>query len=152
MKFQDLESNPGYQLWLASNAWQRVLRKALEGVGLTHVQFVLLASIALLSQERECVTQAEVARFADVDENMTSQVVRALVDHGYVERHGHPTDQRARSLRLTTQGERAVAKAKERVAPARDAFFAPLGDHARDLAHLLRKVVESQESRGGGPS
>jgi DNA-binding MarR family transcriptional regulator len=146
MKDVDLQKNPGYQLWLATNAWQRIIRKALEPLHLTHVQFVLLASIDLLRDEDEGVTtQAKVSRFAATDENMTSQVIRSLANRGLLVRACHPTDARARCLSLTEEGRKLLADAKAAILPARERFFAPLGDRAADLALLLREVVDQDE-------
>jgi len=147
MKYQDLERSPGYQLWLATNAFQRIMRKALEPLHLTHVQLVLLASIDLLQSEgspqsANFVTQSNVSHFAGTDENMTSQVIRSLAGRGLVIRSDHPTDARARCLSLTPQGQRMLSDARAVVLPARDRFFAPLGEQAVDLAGLLRKVVD----------
>ena len=147
MKYRDLEKNAGYQLWLATNAWQRIMRKALDPLGLTHVQFVMLASIDLLGNESACVTQAQVSRFAATDENMTSQVIRSLADRELLNRGEHPTDARARCLALTAAGKKLLAEAKAVVIPAREAFFAPVGDGSK-LAELLRKIVEAQEIDG----
>src|SRR3546814_15453085 len=44
------ENSPGFLLWQVTNQWQRRLRATLEPLGLTHVQFVLLAG--LRSEER----------------------------------------------------------------------------------------------------
>lgn len=145
MKYQDLEKNPGYQLWLATNAWQRLLRRSLDPVGLTHVQFILMASIDMLHHESQCVTQAEVSRYAATDENMTSQVIRSLAERGLLERGEHPTDARARCLSLTTEGERLLDQAKQAIRPARERFFAPLGDRSALLADLLREIVDAEE-------
>lgn len=145
MKFKDLEKNPGYQLWLVSNAWQRVIRRTLEPLGLTHVQFVLLASIGLLHEEEQCVTQAQVSRFAATDENMTSQVIRSLAERGLIVREEHPTDARARCLDLTAEGQKVLAEARASLGPAKDKFFAPLGERAADLAQLLREVVDKED-------
>jgi DNA-binding MarR family transcriptional regulator len=144
MKYQDHDKNPGYQLWLATNAWQRIVRKALEPTHLTYVQFVLLASIHNLG-EGDSVTQAQVSRFAATDENMTSQVVRSLAERGFLTRRDHPTDARARCIELTSEGHKVLAEAREAIRPVRDEFFAPLGDQASVLAQLLAKVVEADE-------
>src|SRR4051812_36015169 len=145
MKYQDLDKNPAYQMWLASNAWQRVVRKTLEPFHLTHVQFVLLASADVLGEGSSCVTQAQVARFAATDENMTSQVIRSLADRELLVRAEHPTDARARCLELTPEGHRLLMEAKAAMLPARDKFFAPLGDRAADLAKLLSEIVDQAD-------
>jgi len=160
MRYLDLERSPGYQLWLATNAFQRIVRRTLEPLHLTHVQLVLISAIDMLHRESElcgeecyrhikapdsdlCVTQSVVARFAGTDENMTSQVIRSLEQRGLIERREHPTDARARCLSLTPSGGELLARAKALVLPERDRFFAPLGPRAADLADLLREVVEA---------
>lgn len=145
MKYQDLDKNPGYQLWLATNAWQRIVRKALDPLHLTYVQFVLLASVDILRLEGDRVTQAQVARFAATDENMTSQVIRSLAERGLLVREEHPSDARARCLSLTPAGEALIREAKAAVKPARETFFSPLGERATDLADLLREIADKSE-------
>jgi DNA-binding MarR family transcriptional regulator len=137
--------SPAYQLWLATNAWQRLLRKALHPLNLTHVQFMILASTDLLSDNRcQCVTQADIVRFAALDENMTSQVVRNMVKAGLIERSAHPTDRRARELKLTARGSELAASALVEVRKVSAEFFSPLGSRGEELANMLRLLVPDQ--------
>lgn len=140
----DLNRSPGYQLWKASNAWQRLVRRALEPVGLTHGQFFLLAAVAIIGAEEECVSQAQIARFADFDENTTSSLVRCLTDRGLLERTPHPIDARARQIRLTPAGVAALEAARAVVKPLVAEFFAPLDD-PEALAEQLRQLVANAE-------
>ena len=125
------DESPGFLLWTVSNAWQRRVRAALEPLGLTHVQFVLLASLAWLARDGAVVTQVELARHAATDVMMTSQVLRALESRGLLERHPHPADARARAL---------AACAIPAVEAADAAFF---GDHAGAIVPLLRSLAET---------
>ena len=79
------------------------IRAALAPFGLTHVQFVLLAALTAMDRET-AVTQRDLAERAVTDPMMTSQVLRALEDKDLVERHPHPTDRRARTLKVTPAG------------------------------------------------
>ncbi len=54
-------SSPGFLLWKVSNAWQRRQRAALEPFGLTHSQFVLLATATWFGAS-ETLTQARLCR------------------------------------------------------------------------------------------
>lgn len=137
----DLDENPSYQLWLASNAWSRLFRKALEPLGLTHVQYVVLGSVRRLAHEGESVSQADVCRFASIDRNMASQVVRSLEERGLLVRQPDPKDRRAFRVEATTEGARLFDQARAQVTPLIDAFFSPLGEEKRDLARMLRSVV-----------
>jgi DNA-binding MarR family transcriptional regulator len=146
MKVSEKLKSPAYQLWLATNAWQRLVRKALHPLNLTHVQFLILASTDLLAgNECQCVTQADIVRFAALDENMTSQVVRNMVKAGLIERSAHPTDRRARQLRLTALGAELAAKALIEVRKVSAEFFSPLGSRGEELADMLRSLVPDQE-------
>jgi DNA-binding MarR family transcriptional regulator len=142
MKYIDLAQNPAYQLWLATNAWQRMVRKALEPFDVTHCQFVILAAVDTIREEGEIATQVAVHRFAAIDENMTSQVVKTLITKGLLNRDRHPTDGRGHMLSLTEEGAKLVAEVREVIRPAKDAFFAPLGEEISELTRLLGKLNE----------
>jgi DNA-binding MarR family transcriptional regulator len=106
-KFQDSEASPGLLLWQVGNRWQAAQRAALKPYGLTHVQFVLLATLTHLAAEGP-VMQREVAELAATDPMMTSQVLRALEARGLVVRRPHPMDGRARALEVTGEGRARV--------------------------------------------
>src|SRR5262249_57359520 len=97
------DESPGLVLWQVTNRWQAAQRAALKPLGLTHVQFVLLASLAWL-QEDGPITQKRLAEHAATDPMMTSQVLRALEARGLVERAPHPGDGRAWAGSATPHG------------------------------------------------
>ena len=117
------------------------MRATLRPFDLTHVQYVLLASLTWLQSE-EPVTQQALAQHVRTDPMMTSQVLRALEGKGLVERRAHPDDGRARSLHVTRQGGELANRATAAVEKADRAWFAPI-DHdlsafTRDLQTLSR--------------
>lgn len=145
----ELRENPGYQLWLVTNAWQRALRKALHPLGLTHVQFAVLASVARLQGGTSLVTQSDVCRAGSLDPNMASDVVRSLESRGWVSRREHPSDRRAHRLELTAEGERMYHEGRAVVMPVKEAFFAPLGDQeSKRLAAMLETLARAAEDDG----
>jgi DNA-binding MarR family transcriptional regulator len=124
-------------LWRATLAWQREMRAALAPHDLTHVQFVLLASLWWLSEHGDPPTQKELADQAGTDAMMTSQVLRKLEAAGLVERNPHPRDSRARLLAVTRQGREKLQGALQDVEAADARFFrdpagviSALGDEA----------------------
>ncbi|MGC9154880.1 MAG: MarR family winged helix-turn-helix transcriptional regulator [Ferrimicrobium sp.] len=140
--FSTDQESPGLGLWRVSNRWQAHQRRALVPFGLTHVQFVLLASLVWL-EGTEPVTQNELARFAHVDPMMTSQVLRALEDKGMLRREHHPSDARARALVATPEGVAVANRANRAVEEADAAFFAPLTIDERALfSQLLARLSE----------
>lgn len=118
--FASAGESPGFLLWRISNAWQQRQRAALQPLGLTHVQFVLLASLVWLTQQGVTVTQTDLAEEAQTDPMMTSQVVRALEARGLLTRATSAEDRRARVLTPTLEGT-AAAAAAIRVVEAVDA-------------------------------
>jgi DNA-binding MarR family transcriptional regulator len=139
--YGDPNASPARQLWLAGNAWHRMIRRALEPLGLTHAQYLLLASLDYLSQREETVTLRTLCRFAPMDENMASQVMRSLIDRGWVERTDHPTDRRSQRLEPTGSGRAKVAEALSISKPANAEFFRPLGPKAKELAAMLFELA-----------
>ena len=110
-RFAVAGESPGFLLWRISNAWQQRQRAALQPLGLTHVQFVLLASLVWLTQHGDTVTQVDLAAQAQTDPMMTSQVVRALEARGLLARTTSAQDRRARVLAPTAAGTAPAAAA-----------------------------------------
>ena len=118
--------SPGLLLWRVTNRWQSAIRSALQPFDLTHVQFVLLASLTWLSREGP-VTQKRLADHAVTDPMMTSQVLRALESRGLVIRDVDPTDRRARAVRVTAPGATLANAAIVAVEACDQEFFGVLG-------------------------
>ena len=144
----ELRENPGYQLWVVTNAWQRSIRRVLHPLGLTHVQFAVLASVARLCRAEDVVTQAEVCRWGSLDANMASDVVRSLESRGLLVRLEHPTDRRAHRLELTDAGHELFSVARAAITPVKSAFFAPLGEDGKQLAAMLEKLAQAADVDG----
>ncbi len=95
---------------------------------LTHVQFVLLASLWWLEDRaRVRPSQTQLARQAGIDPMMTSQVARRLELRGLLERQSDPSDSRARQLCLTQAGRVLLAHALADVEAADERYFGALG-------------------------
>jgi DNA-binding MarR family transcriptional regulator len=145
--FSRAEDSPGFLLWQMANLWQRRIRAALAPLGITHVQFVLLAGIAWLTDTGQTVTQVALAMHAHTDIMMTSQVVRTLEDRGLITRTAHPTDTRAKLLALTAEGRAVTQRAVTLVEAADARFFADIPDLAPFIAtmqHLIAANVGAE--------
>jgi DNA-binding MarR family transcriptional regulator len=134
MALQPAES-PGFLLWHVTLRWQRMVTRALAPLGLTHVQFVLLACTWWLNEQGRSPSQAAVAAQAGTDVKMTSQVLRTLEQKGLVERASDPADSRARRLHVTAAGAELAPRAVEAVERI-DAEFFSAADPAAALALL----------------
>lgn len=123
-RFRGPEDSLGFLLWQATHRWQRAIVAALAPLGLTHLQFVLMAGTGWLAKDGGAPTQIELAGFTRVEPMQVSQVVRLLEKKRLVARAPHPADSRAKALRLTAQGEKLLTRALPIVEGADAAFFA----------------------------
>jgi DNA-binding MarR family transcriptional regulator len=131
--------SPGFLLWHATLRWRRDIALALAPLGLTHVQFVLLACTWWLNQQGRHPSQIALAEFAGTDVKMTSQVVRGLEGKGLLERRVDAADIRARRLRPTRRGAALAPRAIAVVQQVDADFF---GDIApAEALSFLRKLA-----------
>jgi DNA-binding MarR family transcriptional regulator len=107
MKTESPRQSSGYLFWRVSALWQRGIRDLLEPLGLTHTQYVLLASLRWL----EGSSQAGLSKHTGCDSMTVSSVMRTLASRGLVDRHADGQDTRAKILQITAVGTALVDKA-----------------------------------------
>ena len=137
--FASADDSTGLLLWQVTNRWQAAQRAALRPFGLTHVQFVLLASLTWLAAEGP-VTQRQLADHAATDPMMTSQVLRALEERGLVRRLPYPGDRRALALTVTSGGRALANRAVAAAETCDKTFFAALGSDAAVFTRALDRL------------
>jgi DNA-binding MarR family transcriptional regulator len=135
-------NSPGFLLWRVSLRWQRLMTATLRPFGLSHVQFVLLASLWWLTvKASDRPSQRRLADVAGIDPMMTSQVLRTLENKGLVVRSAHPTDSRVRQLAVTREGAELARRAIAAVEAADRVFFVGTGRRGTML-EFLRTLAE----------
>ncbi len=130
----------GFLLWKVNNLWQREIRKRLKKYDLTHTQFVVLATLVWLSEQRAVVTQVDIANQIEIDKMLTSNVLRALEKKGLVNRSEHKVDTRAKTIEPTKKGVGILRKAVKDVEDFDDQFFGAINSRNvfnNDLNGLL---------------
>jgi len=137
--------SPGFWLHHAALTWRAELDVRLRPLGLTHTQFMLLASVSWLDHVGGPPTQQEVAAQAGADRMMTSKVVRTLEERCLLVRHTHESDARALRLTLTPTGRTLVDRATQ-VARDVDALF--FGSDPASQRATFRRIAEHRGSRG----
>ena len=138
--FSDPGESPGFLLWRVSNAWQRQQRAALQPLGLTHSQFVILACATWFG-DQEPLSQVRIGELTGVDSMTTSQIVRSLEKLKYLTRRPHPDDPRAKRVAVTSVGRALAQKAVVVVEETDTAFFKPVVGNARHLVTLLQTLA-----------
>ena len=110
-KIQEPAKTPGFALWNASNKWEREIKTILKPYSITHVQYLLMASLLWLETNEKNVTQRRLAAFAKTDIMMTSSVLRTLQTKDFVKLKQNPEDSRAHAITLTKKGSETVRNA-----------------------------------------
>lgn len=135
------EQSPGFLLWHVTLRWQRNVAAVLKPIGLTHVQFVLLASTWWLNTHGQQPNQAVVAAQAGTDVKMTSQVIRTLERKGLITREVDAADTRARRLVATDAGKALAPRAIDAVEAVDRALLQPLSHNdAGIFTDVLRRL------------
>ena len=142
---KEAEDSTGLLLWQLTALWQRAINAALKPYELTQVQFVLLASLLWLSSKEKCITQVMLARHAKLDVMMTSQVLRTLESRDLVVRNPHPTDTRAKMLKLTLAGKKLAMSAVPAVEQVDQKFFGALGKQRSNFNSELRSLIANEQ-------
>ncbi|MEO3814126.1 MarR family transcriptional regulator [Sphaerisporangium sp. B11E5] len=136
---------PGYLVWRLANRWRVAVDRALAPRGLTHSQYVVLASLYGMEGAETSPSQRELAGHTGLEALYVSKLARTLEADGLIERTRDPRDTRAVRLALTPQGREAVRPAIGTVRALLDRLLQPLGGRddprtaafVRDLTALL---------------
>lgn len=128
-KFKSPGESSGYLLGQLTTLLQRKHKKVLDPLNLTQTQFVLLAALGWLSKENDYVTQIDIANQGNADRMMVSKVLRTLEEKEFISRQEHPTDTRAKVIKLTNSGSIILQKALTAIEEADIEFFDSLGEN-----------------------
>ena len=120
-------------------------RKALAEFGLTHVQFVLLASLVWAADTAD-FTQKQLATHTQTDVMMTSQVVRKLERKGLLTRTPSKLDSRSFTLNPTPDGIQLANMAVKAVELVDRDFFFVLASSVPDFVSKMQALANQDSS------
>ncbi len=101
----------GFVLWRVVHRYQREIDKALRSLGLTHLQFTILALAAWSQRNGETATQSRLAAIGEIHPMQVSKVVKTLDAKGLVARTPSPGNALAKQVVITTAGLEALRAA-----------------------------------------
>jgi DNA-binding MarR family transcriptional regulator len=131
----------GFWMWKVCHEYQRIVDSALRDHGLTHLQFVLLASTDYLRKSRPEVTQSMVAELTEIGEAQISHLVKALKAKGWLRQEPGRSDPRARALSLTQCGSGVLEEAFPRLVALQNELWPEDGECDALTGHLRRILV-----------
>ena len=124
------------------NKWHSIIEKELKKMNLTHPQFVVLASLAYLSQDSNEVTQVMISKLSGIDVMTVSQILNLLEKNDFVKRKEHSKDTRAKAVILSKKGEEVLQKAVPLVEQIDEIFFEKLDTDEEQFKHFLARLNE----------
>ena len=124
------------------NKWHSMIKQELKKMNLTHPQFVVLASLAYLSQNDNEITQIMISKLAGIDVMTISQILSLLEKNDFVKRKEHSKDTRAKAVILSKKGEEVLQKAVPLVEQIDEVFFGKLDRDEKQFKHFLARLNE----------
>ena len=138
MKEAPVAPTPGYLVWRLANKWRVAVDRHVAPLGLTHAQYVLLASLYGMALRGQRPSQRELADHTGLEALYVSKLARALEAGCLIARTRDPQDTRTVRLALTDHGRQTVRPAIAAVRVLLDRLLDPLGggDDPRTAAFL----------------
>lgn len=144
-QFNEPKDSPGFLLAQVTMLWQRKQKQVLDPLNLTRTQFVLMSSLAWLSRENSTVTQVDIANISNADRMMVSKVLRTLEEKKFIARHEHPTDTRAKVIKLTNKGEEVLQQAIVKIENTDLEFFSAINTNLKNFNKDIIKLIDTNK-------
>jgi DNA-binding MarR family transcriptional regulator len=139
--YEGPKQSPGFLLWHISTSWRSSIEAALKSLGLTHPQFVVLATTGWLTRNGHLVTQVEIGKMAGLDPNTNSQILKGLEQKSFIKRTPS-SDGRAKNVSLTLKGSQILSFALPAVEQTDANFFNSLKESEINiLIELFQKLM-----------
>ena len=143
----------GSLVWRLSTQWRNTVDRTVAPFGLTHAQYVLLATLYGASLRGVRPSQRQLADATGLEPVYVSRLARALEGGGLIHRAG-AADPRAVEITVTPLGEEVVIPAIAAVRQLHDELLEPIGgprsaDHRRFrsfLQSLLREPSKGERT------
>jgi len=143
----------GSLVWRLSMKWRAAVDRAVAPFGITHAQYVLLATLYGLSLAEARPNQRELAEATGLEPVYVSRLARAL-EHSQLISRKEAADPRAVEITLTPHGQQVVIQAIDAVRQLHDELLEPIGgQHSADnqrfraaLRALLREQSKGETS------
>ena len=141
----ELERQVCFALAIASRSVIGVYRPVLEGLGLTHPQYLVMLAL----WERSPLSVTDVARLLQLDLATASPLIKRLEALGLVDRRRDPADERTLRVTLTEAGRELRTDALKVPGTVMERLDLTLEDVQALHAALTPLIVKSRAAQGG---
>lgn len=129
----------GFLLARVYSLRQKKMNEELSSIGINYVQFNLLTGLYWLQMKGESISQMMLIEFTKLDKSVVSNILRRMVQDGYVSRAELSTDTRTKIVTLTPKGESLVEQANLIVNKTDETFWGDVSQQS--ICHFLEKVL-----------
>lgn len=148
LAFEDANESTGFLFWQLNNVWQRRMKSVFDLVGLTHVQYLLLNSLATMNKNMDKpINQSLLSEHSGCDKMMVSKVIRTMESNKLVIRKAHHSDSRSNSILLTQKGMEQLKQATLLFQEAESEFFKPLKGNKKDVEKRVKKLIKQAKKK-----
>ncbi|MCX8682138.1 winged helix-turn-helix transcriptional regulator [Gilliamella sp. B2889] len=143
-QFQNDSQSVGFIFMKTYSSWHTNIKSCLKKQSITHPQFIVLATLAYLSQYNDEITQVTLSNRTNIDVMTISQILENLEKKDYIERHCSSKDSRAKSIQLTQKGFDKANETVPLVEQIDKEFFSTLKNDKKLFMSMLLTLLESQ--------
>ena len=136
----DLNEQICYALYSTSRAVTQAYKPLLEPLNLTYPQYVVM----MVLWDQDAVTISEVAKITRISNATLTPLLKRLEANGYVERRITETDERQKSVVLTSSGKTLAKKAKK----ASELALCATGLPEKDINKLMNLLQQIKTNLG----
>lgn len=139
--FKKAEDSPGFLLWQTTVTWQRLIKKQLDNFEVSHAQFVVLAILLWMQENKQESTQAALVRLSKLDKMTVSKALKDLAKDGRILRAESKEDTRIKTLALTNTGRKLARQLVPIVESVDTDFFGKLTlKEQKSMVTFLSKI------------
>jgi DNA-binding MarR family transcriptional regulator len=135
----------GYKLWQISNLWQRMINDTMAQHNITHVQYLLLATIVWMNNNKMTVNQKSLASQSQSHKMMTSKVLRSLEKNGLVTRSTNTLDTRYKDIHITEKGFDKYVEVQKEFKKVDSRFFEKIERNRFSLNKIFGDIIEENQ-------
>lgn len=144
--YKDDSNSIGLLFIKTYNLWHKSIKEELSILGVTHPQFVVLASLGYLSQSNEEINQVAISKQSDIDVMTISIIIKNLEKMKLITRQESKKDTRSKIVQLTSEGQLLLNKALPLVENIDSIFFDVLKSDQEAFKAFL-KILITENSR-----
>lgn len=140
------EDSLGFLLWKNTTIWQRKIKAALASFDISHAQFVIMAAARWFNETKQEPTQVAIAKLTGLDKMTISKSLKKLATLSVISRAEDIRDTRAKTVILTSKGNKLIEKLVAMVEDIDSQFFGVLPDKEQIALKDIFRKLEKEHS------